>query len=156
MQKLYYVKKQYYQKDKKAQIYKLVPGEKDPYGFRRDDKYKPVAPKPLWCYTKQMSQEQKFAAAAYGEKEERLFIFNFMPGIEVYDHILYKGDWYSVTRVDTTEDYNTELFIYVYKERSAPKDDEFLPYGEDNKTDDTGSDDDNDIEYDEDGFPIYH
>ena len=121
--------KQYFKKDKKAQIYKRVPGHVDEYGDRQDA-YRPVAPTPLWCYAKQLSEQQKFIAQSMSIDENRLFIFNYRNDVKVYDKILYKGVWYEVTRVDTLEDYNGELFVYVNDcpRGSKPGDDEILPY----------------------------
>lgn len=109
---------QYYLKDKKAQIYKVTHSQ-EPGGFPAVNGYYPRCPSPMWCYTRQLSQEQVFAAAAWGESETRLFVFNYYTGIDLYNVISYKGKWYEITRVDTTDDYNGDLFIYVKKTSAA-------------------------------------
>ena len=38
--------------------------------------------------------------------------------IELYDLILYREKWYQITRVDTEDDYNTDIFVYV---KDAPR-----------------------------------
>ena len=145
------IKNQYYKKDKKAQIYKSVGSIVDEYGDHRPGGYRPIAPKPLWCYTKQLSQQQKYIAACMSSDETRLFIFNYLPNVEVYDYLLYKGMWYQVTRVDHLEDYNTETFVYVNDcgKNRGPDDDELLPYGAE-----PGETDSDEPLLDEDGFPI--
>lgn len=106
------MKDQYYLKDKKAEIYKQGETVQDEDGFDITE-YKKVSEKPLWCYARQLSQEQTFSAASYGEEETRLFVFNYRNDVELYDFIRYRGAWYRITRVDTRDDYKGELFIYV-------------------------------------------
>ena len=120
----------YFQKDKKAQIYKKHSGGKDENGFPVGDYWTPVAPALLWCYAKQLTQEQLYAAHAYWNDETRLFVFNYRNDVKQYDLLYYAGkdQWYEVSRVDTTDDYNGELFVYV-KNTRAPKDDAIKPYG---------------------------
>lgn len=122
-------KNQYYMKDKKAQIYRKT-SERDPDGFGSNEKYYPIAPKPLWCYSSQLSQSDIILAAAYSQTETRFFVFNNKKGVEVYDMIKYKKEWYRVTRVDTADDYNGDLFVYVENAKGGwkPKDDEIQPY----------------------------
>ena len=122
-------KGQYFLKDKKAQIYKKHTGGKDADGFPVGDYYTPIAPVDLWCYTKQLSQDQLYAAHAYWDDETRLFVFNFRDDIKQYDVLYYKGGWYSVTRTDTTDDYNGELFVYVKNYKYSLKAESIKPYG---------------------------
>lgn len=121
----------YFLKDKKAQVYKHHDGGKDPDGFPTDDYYTPIAPVCLWCYTKQLSQEQLYAAHAYWNDETRLFVFNFRDDIKQYDklHYIDKNEWYEVTRVDTTDDYNGETFVYVKNLKWGLEEEEIKPYG---------------------------
>lgn len=121
----------YFLKDKKAQVYKHHDGGTDPDGFSTGDYYTPIAPVGLWCYTKQLSQEQLYAAHAYWNDETRLFVFNFRDDIKQYDklHYIAKNEWYEVTRVDTTDDYNGELFVYVKNLKWGLKEEEIKPYG---------------------------
>lgn len=121
----------YFLKDKKAQVYKHHDGGKDPDGFPTDDYYTPIAPVGLWCYTKQLSQEQLYAAHAYWNDETRLFVFNFRDDIKQYDklHYIDKNEWYEVTRVDTTDDYNEETFVYVKNLKWGLKEEKIKPYG---------------------------
>jgi len=90
-----------------------VKGEKDSNGFLTASVYYPRSSSSLWCYSKQLSQNQIFEAHSYGQEETRFFIFNYFSGIKVYDLILYRGTWYEITRVDTKDDYKTDLFVYV-------------------------------------------
>ena len=85
-------------------------------------------PTALWCYTKQLSQDQVFQAKAYGQEESRLFVLNYRDDIEVYDMIEYSGTVYTVTRVDTQDDYNTELFVYVKLTPRGSTPTSVLPY----------------------------
>lgn len=126
------MKNQYFLKDKKAQVYKKTYGGRDPDGFRTGEGYVPLAPSPLWCYTRQTSQVMRQMSFATGEMEERYFVFNNLSTVEVGDYILYKGKWYQITRVDTADDYKSDMFIYVALSGRLgipPEEDEFLPYG---------------------------
>lgn len=120
----------YFKKDKKAQIYKKVYNGTDSSGFALPESFYPIAPAPVWCYSSQLSQTDVFLAAAYNQTETRYFVFNFYKGIEVYDMIKYRGTWYRVTRVDTKDDYNGEVFVYVENAKGGwiPNDGEIMPY----------------------------
>lgn len=121
----------YFQKDKKAQIYKYHKGGYDEEGFSTGGYCTPIAPDSLWCYTRQLSQEQLYAAHAYWNDETRLFVFNYRDDIKQYDYLYYvnKDQWYEVSRVDTTDDYNGELFVYVKNLKYKPEEDDIKPYG---------------------------
>ncbi len=123
-------KNQYFLKDKKAQIYKKVSQGQDSSGFSLPEKFYPIAASPIWCYSSQLSQNDIFIAAAYSQTETRYFVFNNYKGIEVYDMIKYKNTWYRVTRVDTQDDYNGDVFVYVENAKGGwiPKDSEIEPY----------------------------
>ena len=120
----------YFLKDKKAQVYKHHSNNKDTDYFCTDDYYTPISPVALWCYTKQLSQDQIYATLAYSNDETRLFVFNFRNDIKQYDrlHYIAKDEWYEVTRVDTTDDYNGELFVYVKKLKFGLKEEDIKPY----------------------------
>lgn len=119
----------YYYKDKRAQIYKYHEGGQDSQGFFIDGYYTPLAPAPLWCYTSQLTQKQLYATHMFLNDETRLFVFNYRIAVEQYQILEYKGKWYEITRVDTTDDYNTELFVYVKNLNSAPDESAIKPYG---------------------------
>lgn len=125
------MKNQYFLKDKKAMPYVWHgdPEETDQDGFPLPSYYTPISPAPLWCYTRQLSQDQIVYAHAYHEDENRYFVFNYRDDIKVYDPILYKGKWYQVTRVDYPEDYNRETFVYVRNLDIEPDPDSIKPYG---------------------------
>jgi len=146
-------KQQYYKKDKKAQIYKKAGYIIDEYGDRVPGGYRPIAPTDLWCYTRQLTQQQKYIASSLSQDETRLFIFNYLKNVELYDLLLYKGLWYEVTRVDHKDDYNTETYVYVNDvgKNRGPDPDEILPYVDPNESTDGASDE---VLRDEDGFPI--
>ena len=101
----------YYKKDKKCRLIKSVSAQND-YGVFQT-LYQYATPGKIWCYANQLSQSQTFEAKTYGEDESRLFVFNYREDIELYSFIEYKGKYYTVTRVDTKDDYKTELFVYV-------------------------------------------
>ena len=116
----------YFIKDKKAEIFdRLI--VRDSMGGRITY-YIPLSAAPLWCYAKQISASLYFAARAYQMEEKRLFVFNFNPDIAVYKLIRYRGQWYEITRVDTDEDYNGDMFVYV-KDATPPQDNYIMPYG---------------------------
>ena len=120
----------YFLKDKKAQIYKKYQIEIDPDGFGGGAAYVPISEKPLWCYARQLSEMQIYWAVSFRENETRMFVFNFRDDVKIYDLIEYRGEYYSVTRVDTHEDYNGELFVYCGN-TTPDCDAEFYPYGTD-------------------------
>lgn len=125
------MKKQYFLKDKKAEIYKDIgPDGADNYGRPLPPQWRPISPTPLWCYSKQLSQDQRYYSYSMGREETRLFVFNYIPGIELHDLISYRGEWYLVTRVDTTDDYKGELFLYARLAVGSeePEPEEILPY----------------------------
>ena len=124
------MKNQYYLKDKKAQLYKRIMNGTTSSGYSKAPSYYPVAPAPVWCYARQLSQADIFQSKSFGENETRLFVFNYYPNVEVYDMVQYRGSWYRITRVDTTDDYKGDLFVYVQNAKavSIPKDDEIKPY----------------------------
>ena len=124
----------YYQKDKKAIIYKFYEDEEgqDDFGFDSGESYfKPISPAPLWCYAKQLSQEQLYYANALKSKEERLFVFNYLDNVTQGDTLYYvdKDQWYTVSRTDTTDDYNGELFVYAEKAKEGIASEDIRPYG---------------------------
>lgn len=121
----------YFKKDKRAMIYKRCIGGKDQNGFMTDEYYIPVAPAPLWCYSRQLTQDQLYAAHAFMNGETRLFVFNNRDDVKQADYIYYitKDQWYKITRVDTTDDYRGELFTYAANLNQPPKEKDIKPYG---------------------------
>jgi len=107
--------RQYHLKDKKIYVYKAINSVRS---VLEDKEYVPLV---LWAYTRQLSQDQIYQARAYGESENRLFVLNYNKRISVGDFIKYKDHYYTITRVDSMDDYNTELFVYV---KDAPDGDE--------------------------------
>lgn len=103
---------QYFKKDKKVKLIRKDSSRTDSMGFPITV-YKYITNQSLWAYATQLSQEQVFAAASYGEDETRLFVLNYRNDLQLYDIVEYKGKYYSITRLDTTDDYNGELFIYA-------------------------------------------
>lgn len=122
-------KGQYFLKDKKAQIYKTVYIKPEKSYSNPTEHYVAVNSVPLWCYTRQLSQDQLFAAAAYWNDETRYFAFNYRGDVEIYDHILYKDGFFEVTRVDRTDDYNGETFVYVKNVKGSVPTDKIHPKG---------------------------
>lgn len=121
----------YFLKDKKAGIYHPI-SIKNSRGSYVLTYLQPIAPAEMWCYARQLTQDQIYAAAAYSQKETRLFVFNFYSGVKVGDALQYRGEWYEVTRADTADDYNGELFVYVKTWTGAkPTEEMKLPYGAD-------------------------
>ena len=123
------MKNQYYKKDKKALIHDQVSVSGS--GYMPKTYYVPRTPSAIWCYARQLSQDTIFEAKSYGEDENRFFVFNRGTVVELYDLILYREKWYQVTRVDTEDDYNTDIFVYV---KDAPRGlipsaDTLKPYG---------------------------
>lgn len=122
----------YYRKDKKCQIYKSYEEDgQDEWGFDSGDAYiKPIAPKPIWCYTKQISQEQIYNAHAFMSDETRFFVINYREDVAQGDlvHYIAKNKWYEVTQATSPADYKTELYIYVKDIDHAPDPSDIRPY----------------------------
>lgn len=115
----------YYLKDKKAMIYKQRDIAEP--GRMPKRKYVPIAYSPLWCFASQLSQDRIYIAMGAGVDENRYFVFNHLDGIEVDDNLKYNGKWYTITRVDTENDYNGDTFIYCNDMSSPPSDSDVLP-----------------------------
>lgn len=115
-------------KDKKIMIYKAVIMEDD-IG-QQISKYKPIHPGKLWAYTRQLSQEEAYTAAQMTTKEERLFVVNWRNDIDTTLKVRYNGDWFQIVRVDTFEDYKTDLKVFVktHPKGGVPKDSDLIPY----------------------------
>ena len=116
----------YYLKDKKAMIYKKK--EIAPPGRMPITWYIPIASSSLWCYTSQLSQSRIYEAMGVGRDENRFFVFNHIDGIELEDAILYKDRWYRITRIDTEDDYNTDIYIYVDDMSTQPSAEEIVDH----------------------------
>ena len=116
------MRNQYFLKDKKVKLVTKY-SEKNPYGSYVTY-YKYLSNKELWAYARQLSQDQVFEAKTYGEDESRFFVINNRSGLKIGDFVEYKGKYYTITRLDTTDDYNGDLFIYVRDARQGdtPKD----------------------------------
>lgn len=112
------MKNQYYMKDKKVKLIKKY-SRRDSIG-QTIRGYKYITNKSVWAYARQLSQDQVFQAAAYSVAENRFFVLNYRSDLAVYDFIEYKGKFYTITRLDTKDDYNGELFVYV---NDAPRGD---------------------------------
>jgi len=99
----------YFLKDKKAKVYKI---DDRPHGVGEDDELILIGN--LWCYTRQLSQNLVAeAGVVYANTESRLFVFNYNENIDQGCLIEYKDEVFKATRVDTTDDYNDEMFVYV-------------------------------------------
>ena len=101
----------YFKKDKKVKLI-TKSSTQDNYG-NYISVYRYITDSSIWAYTNQLSQSQVFEAATHGDDEIRLFVLNYRNDLKVYDYIEYKNKYYTITRVDTKDDYNTELFVYV-------------------------------------------
>ena len=100
----------YYKKDKKIRLVRATTVQ-DQYG--NNVKTFRYLSGEIWSYTNQLSQSQVFEASQYGDNEDRLFVLNFRDDLVLYEYIEYKDKYYTITRIDTKDDYRTELFVYV-------------------------------------------
>ena len=101
----------YFRKDKKCMVYNE---DDQPHGVGDPTELIPVSETSLWCYSKQLTQGLTAeAGVVYANDETRLFVFNYNAGIVQDAYIHYASKWYKVTRVDTTDDYLGEMFVYV-------------------------------------------
>lgn len=108
------MKNQYFKKDKKAQVYVTGKPIEDELGQMRPSGYYPISPISLWCYARQNSQTLSFTEGiAYINDESRFFVFNNNPLIKQATYIKYRDIWYTVSRVDTQDDYNGDMYVYA-------------------------------------------
>ena len=105
------IKNQYFMKDKKVKLVTKTT-EKNDYGVDMPI-YRYITDNEIWAYAKQLSQSQEFEAAMHGHEEIRLFVLNYREDLKLYDFIEYRGEYFVITRLDTTDDYKGELFVYV-------------------------------------------
>lgn len=105
------MKNQYFLKDKKVKLVTSVIG-RDNWG-NSTKIFKYLTDSALWAYTSQLSQSETFTASQYGNNEVRLFVLNYRNDLKLSDFVEYKDKYYSITRLDTKDDYNGELFVYV-------------------------------------------
>lgn len=110
------MKNQYYLKDKKINLFRkssgYIPGQGPSTIYRYINKT------PIWAYTSQLTQSQIFEAHSFGESETRLFVLNYRNDLKLFDYVEYRNEYYSITRLDTKDDYNGELFVYVKNENA--------------------------------------
>lgn len=112
------MKNQYYKKDKKVKIIESY-SKRDSIG-QTISGYRYITNKSIWAYARQLSQDQIYQAGLHSIDENRFFVLNYRSDLAVYDFIEYKGKFYTITRLDTKDDYNGELFVYV---KDAPRGD---------------------------------
>lgn len=105
------MRNQYFKKDKKVKLITKTT-KKDKYG-QTITVYKYISDASIWAYAKQLSQSQELEAKTFGTDDKRLFVLNYRSDLKIYDYIEYNGTYYSITRLDTKDDYNGELFVYV-------------------------------------------
>lgn len=55
-------------------------------------------------------------------------MFNYLSNIEQGYYIFYRDKWYEVTRVNSTGDYNDEIFVYVKNVFSNPSQNDILDF----------------------------
>ena len=109
----------YFKKDKKVKLITKSTRIKTELGTL-EDSYKYISNRSFWAYTSQLSLVDTFTAHVHGSDETRLFVLNYRSDLRIHDYIEYKEKYYTITRLDTTDDYNGELFIYV---KDSPKGD---------------------------------
>ena len=105
------MRNQYYKKDKKVKLI-TKSSTQNAYGSYVTT-YKYISNSSFWAYATQLSQSQTFEAATYGDDETRFFVLNYRNDLKIYDYVEYRGKYYTITRLDTKDDYNGDLFIYV-------------------------------------------
>jgi len=123
------MKNQYFLKDKKCQPIKRVNGRK----------YY-MTPNPIWCFSKQLSHDYELEESGiFVARGTRLFVLNnniinnkLNIILELKDFILYRKIFYELNRIDTKDDYNTDVFIYAEYSSFAAYNSktEIMPYGE--------------------------
>ena len=100
-------------KDKKVIIYR-----------REGGAYYPLHPGQVWAYARQLSGDEIHRAKQDSRDEDMQFILNYRPDHALWDHILYRGIFYDVTRVDTFEGYKKDLIVYAHNKQAQPEPDD--------------------------------
>ena len=100
----------------------------------------------LWCYARQLSQDQVWQGMQFDTNETRFFVLNYRDDVALNDLVEYAGSYYQITRLDTEDDYHGDLYVYA-KDAAAPT--EIEPAATDTPTD-TDSDADTDADADTD------
>lgn len=123
------MKNQYFLKDKKATIYtktKLSLNGDMPKYY-----YTPRTPAPIWVYAKQLSQDLILESKMYGVNETYMFVLNRGTRLKIANYILYRDKWYEITRIDTKDDYNSDIFVYAsdVPDGLIPNENDLRPYG---------------------------
>ena len=103
-------------KDKKIVIYRRM-GEETSY---TGGMIKPVHPGKLWAYVRQLSGDEIHRGKQDHYDEDILFVVNYRSDHADWDHILYRGIFYNITRVDTYEGYKSDLTVYANNIRGQP------------------------------------
>jgi len=101
----------YFIKDKKCMVYIE---DNLPHGVGDPASLVPISETPIWCYTKQLSQQLVFESGAINVNDAtRIFVFNYNENIKQNGYIKYKDDWYIITGAYTSDDYKGEIFAYT-------------------------------------------
>jgi len=100
-------------KDKKIVIYKAT-NTTDPIG-NQTLTYKPIHPCTLWAYVRQLSAKEYYAAKTTNVDEEMIFQVNWRTDLTtpLGYFIRYGNVWYNIQRIDTFENYKSDLKIYA-------------------------------------------
>jgi len=114
----------YFKKDKKVKLITKSYSAMDPVLHTRRRIFRYISNRSFWAYTSQLSQVDVYTARTHGTDETRLFVLNYRDDLKLYDYIEYRGTYYMISRLDTTDDYNGELFVYVkdYPKGEMPED----------------------------------
>lgn len=81
-------------------------------GISGGDKLATAPTRPLWAYFRSLSGKEIYAADMLLAQEEVLFTVNWRAGIKPSMRVLYRGDMYDITRVDTLEGYKGDVKLY--------------------------------------------
>ena len=101
-------------KDKKITILRPI-YEQDEYGYQ-DVTWEPLpGGENIWAYFRHASGNEFYAAASINTKVEVIFEIRWRDDIDTTCQIRYKGEDYSITRIDNFEGYKDNLKIYAYK-----------------------------------------
>ena len=120
-------RRKYFLKDKKAEIFEKVVTV-DSIGAR-DFVYVSLFQNSVWCYARQVDADIFFRKEQYKIQETYFFAFNYNKKIKIGNAILYREKWFEITRVDTDEDYNSDLFVYAKDIKTPPNEKKIKPYG---------------------------
>jgi SPP1 family predicted phage head-tail adaptor len=69
----------------------------------------------IWAYYRQASGSEFYTAASTENKVEAIFEINYHAGLSTDMYVLFRGQYYGITRIDDYEGYKDTLRLEAYR-----------------------------------------